>query len=220
MKTGLTKIDGNYYYLSTTNGKVAVNVTRQVAYNCIDNSAKDRFTKTGTYAFGEDGKMLFGKNGFVTEADGNLYYYESDVIVKTGLTKIDGNYYYLSTTNGKVAVNVTRQVAYNCIDDSAKDRFTTTGIYTFGADGKMVLEKREGFVKENGNLYYYVNDELMKTGLTKIDGNYYYLSTTNGKVAVNVTRQVAYNCIDESAMDRFTKTGIYTFDADGKMVIE
>ncbi len=220
VKTGLTKIDGNYYYLSTTNGKVAVNVTRQVAYNCIDDSAKDRFTKTGIYTFGEDGKMLFGKNGFVTESDGNLYYYESDVVVKTGLTKIDGNYYYLSTTNGKVAVNVTRQVAYNCIDDSAKDRFTTTGIYTFGADGKMVIEKREGFVEENGNLYYYENDTLVKTGLTKIDGNYYYLSTTNGKVAVNVTRQVAYNCIDDSAKDRFTTTGIYTFGADGKMVIE
>ncbi|MBR6551961.1 MAG: hypothetical protein IKT89_03875, partial [Clostridia bacterium] len=114
---------------STTNGKVAINVTRQVAYNCIDASAKDRFTKTGTYTFGADGKMVIEgdtpegtvKSGFVKESDGNTYYYVDGVALKTGLTKINGAYYYISTTNGKVAINVTRQVAYNCIDVSAKD---------------------------------------------------------------------------------------------------
>ena len=212
---GLVEIDGDYYYVNTECKAVTGEYT-------IKEGWTNGLLPAGTYTFGEDGKMIIvKKDGFVTGNDGNLYYYDNDVLVKTGLTKIDGAYYYLSTTNGKVAVNVTRQVAYNCIDASAKDRFTTTGTYTFGADGKMILEKRDGFVKEaDGNLYYYKNDVIVKTGLTKIDGYYYYLSTTNGKVAVNVTRQVAYNCIDASAKDRFTKTGTYTFGSDGKMVIE
>ncbi|MBR6551962.1 MAG: hypothetical protein IKT89_03880 [Clostridia bacterium] len=80
------------------------------------------------------------KNGFVKESDGNTYYYVNGVALKTGLTKIDGAYYYISTTNGKVAINVTRQVAYNCIDDSAKDKYTKTATFTFDADGKMIEE--------------------------------------------------------------------------------
>jgi len=220
--TGLTKIGDDYYYLSTTDGKMAVNVTRQVAYNRIDVSAQDRFTETGTYTFREDGRMILEeaeepskKNGII---DG--YYYINDVIQKTGLTKIGDDYYYFSTTDGKMAVNVTRQVAYNRIDVSAQDRFTRTGTYTFREDGRMILEEVLDPSKKNGIIdgYYYINDVIQKTGLTKIGDDYYYFSTTDGKMAVNVTRQVAYNRIDVSAQDRFTKTGTYTFDEDGKMV--
>ena len=123
-----------------------------------------------------------------------------------------------------MAVSVTRQVAHNCIDESAKDRFTETGTYTFGADGKMVIEEEPEKPEEvkNGIIdgYYYVNGEIQKTGLTKVGEDYYYFSTTNGKMAVSVTRQVAHNCIDASAKDRFTETGTYTFGADGKMKIK
>ncbi len=229
-KTGLTKIGDDYYYFSTTDGKMAVNVTRQVAHNRIDESAKDRFTETATFTFGADGKMVIEedvkpeepakKNGII---DG--YYYINDVIQKTGLTKIGDDYYYFSTTNGKMAVSVTRQVAYNCIDTSAMDRFTKTETFTFGADGKMIIEDEvipEEPAKKNGIIdgYYYINDVIQKTGLTKIGDDYYYFSTTNGKMAVNVTRQVAHNCIDESAKDRFTETATFTFGADGKMVMD
>ena len=57
----------------------------------------------------------------------------------TGLTKLGDDYYYFSTSDGKMAANVTRQVAHNRIHASAKDRFTQTATFTFGADGKMVL---------------------------------------------------------------------------------
>ena len=222
-KTGLTKVGDDYYYFSTTDGKMAVSVTRQIAYNRIDASAMDRFTKTGTYTFGADGKMIIEEEEEPAKKNGIIdgYYYINDVIQKTGLTKVGDDYYYFSTTDGKMAVSVTRQIAYNRIDVSAQDNFTKTGTYTFGADGKMIIEEGTIPAKKNGIIdgYYYVNDVIQKTGLTKVGDDYYYFSTTDGKMAVSVTRQVAYNRIDASAMDRFTTTGTYTFGADGKMIL-
>ena len=76
----------------------------------------------------ETGKMV-KKNGI--EGD---YYYVDGVIQMTGLTKVGNDYYYFSTTNGKMRRSQTSQV--NIIADGCD---LTYGVYTFGADGKVIL---------------------------------------------------------------------------------
>ncbi len=212
-KTGLTKVGDKYYYFSTTNGKMAVNVTRYVAYDCIHESAS-KFV-AGTYTFTADGSMQVeeAKNGII---DG--YYYIDGVMQKTGLTKVGDKYYYFSTTNGKMAKDITRYVAYDCIHESASS--FAAGTYTFTADGSMYIKPVE--TEKNGIIdgYYYINGIMQKTGLTVVEGKVYYFSTTNGKMAKDITRAVAGDCIHESAAALGHKQGYYTFTADGSMYVE
>jgi glucan-binding YG repeat protein len=221
---GWQEIDGEQYFFGTKfDGGYAYTGVRSSPIN--PNSLK---AGINWYEFASDGKYIrdIKETGIFTDSLTYVtcYLIEGETQM-TGLTKIGNDYYYLSTSNGEMAINVTRQVAHNRIDESAKDRFTETATFTFGADGKMVIEedvKPEEPAKKNGIIdgYYYINDVIQKTGLTKIGNDYYYFSTTDGKMAVNVTRQVAHNRIDESAKDRFTETATFTFGADGKMVMD
>ena len=229
-KVGLFKLGDDYYYASTSTGKIYTGGTRYVAGNCISESASD--IPEGYYTFGADGKMVIEsteepdtpaepekKNGII---DG--YYYIDDVMQKCGLFELDGAYYYASTTNGKIYTGGRRYVAGNCISESASE--IPEGYYTFGADGKMVdapvaepdvpaePEKKNGIIDG----YYYIDDVMQKCGLFELDGAYYYASTTNGKIYTSGTRYVAGDCISESASE--IPDGYYTFGADGKMYIE
>ena len=216
---GWHTIQGEQYFFGIkTDGGYAYTGIRSIVVN--PNNVK---AGRDWYEFADDGKLIrkIEETRLISEA-GATYYIVNGATQLTGLTKIGNDYYYFSTTNGKMATNVTRLVAGNCIDASAKDRFNGDGTYTFGADGKMVIEEIEEPEKKNGIIggYYYVDDVIQKTGLTKVGNDYYYFSTTNGKMAANVTRLVAGNCIDASAKDRFNGDGTYTFGADGKMILE
>jgi glucan-binding YG repeat protein len=136
------------------------------------------------------------------------------VIQKVGLIKVDGAYYYFSTTNGMMYKNGSRYVAQDCILHESVQGMKA-GIYTFGADGKMVVEEDKNGIVGN---YYYENGVIQKVGLIKIEGNYYYFSTTNGMMYKNGTRYVAQDCILHESVQGM-KAGTYTFDADGKMVL-
>ena len=210
--------DEQYFFGIKTDGGYAYTGIRSIVVN--PNNVK---AGRDWYEFADDGKLIrkIEETRLISEA-GATYYIVNGATQLTGLTKVGNDYYYFSTTNGKMATNVTRLVAGNCIDASAEDRFNGDGTYTFGADGKMVIEEIEEPEKKNGIIggYYYVDDVIQKTGLTKVGNDYYYFSTTNGKMAANVTRLVAGNCIDASAKDRFNGDGTYTFGADGKMILE
>ena len=116
---GLIEIDGDYYYVYwggvvKTNGKYYV-----------DNSFCD--LPTGTYEFGEDGKMLNG----IVEKDGALYYYENGRTPAPGLIELDG-YYYFVDWGGKLITNQNFYV------------WETNGLtlkmnYTFNELGQIVL---------------------------------------------------------------------------------
>ena len=108
--------------------------------------------------------------------------------------------------------NVTKAIYYTCCD-------LPIGTYTFGADGKVDLpepDPEQPSDKKNGIIgdYYYIDDEIQKTGLTKVGDDIYYFSTTNGQMSRNKTRLVYYfadNCKE------YPLGGTYTFDADGKL---
>ena len=212
-------IDGNSYYFGS-------NKERLTGLQSISPNLNDKTPTYELFLFTDEGVLVqkITDDGFISHK-GDMFYIKDNSIVKAGLIKVDGVYYYTSTTNGKISTNVTRYVAGDCIDASAADM--VAGYYTFGADGKMLIEEPEvpetpdvpeEPAKKNGIIdgYYYVDDVVQKLGLFKYEGNYYYASTTNGKLAVNVYRYVAGDCIDASAADM--NAGYYTFDADGKVI--
>ena len=85
------------------------------------------------------------------------------------------------------------------------------GIYTFDAEGKMVMpEPKNGLVDG----YYYVDGVPTHAGLVLIDGDYYYIDRTCQPVK-NVTRLVSAKWTNG-----LLPAGTYTFGADGKMIMD
>ena len=84
------------------------------------------------------------------------------------------------------------------------------GVYFFGEDGKMVIDtQKNGILKEDGVLRYYVNGAQYYVGLIKIDGDYYYVNSQY----VVVTGE--YNVWKNNDL---LPQGVYFFDEDGKLV--
>ena len=71
--------------------------------------------------------------------------------------------------------------------------------------------QENGFITENGAIYYYVNGVMQKNGLILVDGDYYYVRTSTGEVVTGRTYWITYTngLLDE---------GNYNFDAQGKIV--
>ena len=68
---------------------------------------------------------------------------------------------------------------------------------------------KDGFVEENGEVYYYVNGVLFYAGLIQIDGDYYYVNSSC-KVITNQRYWV-------SKTNDLLPAAFYNFGADGKM---
>ena len=71
---------------------------------------------------------------------------------------------------------------------------------------------KNGFVSENGGIYYYVEGEMLKCGLIEVDGAYYYVRTTTGEVVTGRTYWITYT-------NGLMEEGNYSFDAQGKMIL-
>ena len=133
---GLVEIDGAIYYINSSCYAVT-NVTRLVPASWTNGILPE-----GTYTFGPDGKYTPDsepeqpevKNGLVEEND-KLMYYENGVLVHKGLVEIDGAIYYINSSYYAVT-NVTRLVPAAWANDILPE-----GIYTFGPDGKLVIDK-------------------------------------------------------------------------------
>ena len=209
-------IDGETYYFDDHG-------YRCTGYCAITANKNDPNAGYQMYLFAEDGKLqeTLTSTG-ILHTETNSYYLKNGFVAKVGLVKVDNDYYYFSTSNGIMYKNGTRYIAADCIDESAAA--IPAGTYTFGADGKMIIEEPEEpdvpVEKKNGIVgdYYYVDDVIQKVGLIKVDGAYYYFSTTNGMMYKNGTRYVAQDCILHESVQGM-KAGTYTFDADGKMVL-
>ena len=184
----------------------------------------------GQYQFDSDGKMVNPpeapdpddpepevKNGIIAE-NGSLYYYVDGLLTGAGLIQIDGSYYYVRTSNGEVVHDRTYWV-------TATNELLPSGQYQFDSEGKMVNppespdpdeptpEVKNGIVAENGSLYYYVDGVLTGAGLIQIDGDYYYVRTSNGEVIHGRTYWV-------TATNGLLPSAQYTFADDGKMITD
>ena len=135
---GLIQIDGDYYYVKTSTGEVVHGKSYWV-------TATNGLLPIGQYAFDETGKMIDPptvdpdpkpdpdpevKNGIVAE-NGSLYYYVDGVLTGAGLIRLGGDYYYVKTSNAEVVHSRSYWV-------TATNGLLPAGLYTFGADGKMI----------------------------------------------------------------------------------
>ncbi len=170
---GLHLIDGTYY--------------------CFDYMG---YAKKGTHAgrlFGDDYKAVTG----LLEIDGVVYFYDNGRTGSYGLTKYNGDYYYVYwggvIKTGKHYVSKT-----NCD--------LPVGEYIFGEDGKML----RGIVEKDGVLYYYANGKTGPVGLIEYEGDYYYVSS-GGVIKTGKCYAEKSYCDLPAGMD-------YEFGPDGKIL--
>ena len=205
----LVSYNGDLYFVCYS-GKLKQNGHQQITAANSNN-----LVKPGVYEFGTDGKMLPLFTGVRADETGTLYYYKDGAvcsgIYNSELVEIDGSV-YLVKWSGKVAANETRVVI------AAKTNgLVDAGVYNFGADGKLIPPVTE--VKDNGNgiLYYYRDGKIVKaeydSELVEINGAI-YLVKWSGKVAVNETLYIA-----NSKANGLVKSGYYSFDSDGKLIL-
>ena len=232
---GLVRIDGDYYYFRTSTSTA---VKARAYWITVTNG----LLPAGQYTFDADGKMVNPpivtpdpdpspepevKNGIVAE-NGSLYYYVDGVLTGAGLIRLNGDYYYVRTSNCEVV----HGRSYWVTDTNG---LLPAGPYTFGTDGKMINppvvdptpdpdpepeptpdpdptpDVKNGIVAENGSLYYYVDGVLTGAGLIRLNGDYYYVRTSN----CEVVHGRSYWVTDTNDL---LPAGPYTFGADGKMV--
>ena len=203
---GLMLIDDYYYYARTSTGAFVRDQSYWV-------SKTNNLLEEGIYSFDHEGRIVFPtepekKNGFVSE-NGGLYYYENGVLTGAGLIKVDGSYYYVRTSTGEVICGRSYWV-------TATNGLMPVGQYTFDSDGKMIDPPTPGLVKngivaENESLYYYVDGVLAGAGLIRIDGDYYYVRTSNGEVIHDRSYWV-------TATNDLLPAGLYCFGSDGKLL--
>ena len=160
------------------------------------------------YDFGDDGSVdttMHPADGLY-ELNGDFYIVKNGETQK-GLAYIDGYYYYGGVGSGFdrfwcVAKDQTVSVETNDLISS--------GVYYFGADGKM--EIYNGAV--NGRIYKN-GQQVHAYRLVEVDGSYYYIAEYHKYV----TDKKVYLAKDILAGTDFMP-GYYEFGADGKMVIK
>ena len=223
---GLVKIGDDYYYFRST----STAVKGRTYWITVTND----LLPAGPYAFDENGKMIDPpivdpdpdpdptpgiKNGIVSE-NGSLYYYVDGVLTGAGLVQVDGDYYYVRTSNCEVV----HGRSYWVTDTNG---LLPAGLYAFDENGKMIdspivkpdpdpdptptPDVKNGIVSENGSLYYYVDGVLTGAGLIQVDDDYYYVRTSN----CEVVHGRSYWVTDTNGL---LPAGLYTFDENGKMV--
>ena len=166
---GLFELDGDLYYINSS----YVLIKNQDYYVSKTNG----LIAAGTYTFDADGKLTI-LDGIVKDGDVWTYYVNGKKTY-AGLIEIDGDYYYVKS---------------DCTVVHGKDYFISkgngilpNGTYTFDADGKLVLPttKKNGLQWEDGSLFYYIDDEIQKTGWTEVSGKTYYFDPESGEGAVD-----------------------------------
>lgn len=203
---GLQKVGDEYYYFDETNKAVKDGDYDVVKTNGMNLPAcKYHFLENGVIEHDQD----TSKTGIKAsdENDGRLYYFIDGVKVRLGLIKIGDDYYYAKTSTAEVV----RDRSYWITKTNGFD--IEEGSYEFDKDGKMILpdKTKNGIVKEDGSLYYYVDGKRTYAGLIEIDGSYYYVRS-NGEVVHDTSYW-------PTKTNDLMKTKKYDFDSDGKMIL-
>ena len=210
---GLMLIDGSYYYARTSSGAFVCGRSYWI-------TKTNGLLDAGIYTFDDAGKIIFPekpKNGIVAENE-SLYYYVDGVLTGAGLIKIGNDYYYVRTSTGEVVHGRSYWV-------TDTNDLLPAGPYTFDTDGKMINppvvdpnpdpdptpDVKNGIVAENGSLYYYVDGVLTGVGLIRLNGDYYYVKTSNCEVVHGRSYWI-------TVTNGLLPTGQYMFADNGKLI--
>ena len=181
-----------------------------------------------TYCFDEYGTMTnpmdMNKAGIFAE-DGSLYYYVAGERNYAGLIQYTGDLHHAdgSVTAGiynddYLYVNTYGEVKNGCDYWITKNNGLMIAMtYNFDEYGRMTNptisepdEKvKNGIVREDDKLYYYVDGIRTYAGVIEIDGKYYYVRT-HGELAANCSYWPTKH-------NGLVKVKSYVFDADGVM---
>ena len=213
IRHGLVEVDGSFYYCRSTSGELVRNtrywITRTNGLTWADGTP----IEAGYYFFDEEAK-LSDKNGIIAE-NGSLYYYVHGSLTPAGLIELDGDYYYVRTSNCEVIHGRSYWI-------TVTNGLMPIGLYEFGEDGRMLNppevqpgeeepEIKNGIVAEFGSLYYYVDGVLTPAGLIELDGEYYYVRTSNCEVVHGCSYWI-------TVTNDLMPAGMYTFADDGKLI--
>ena len=196
----MIEFEGSYYFINDYN-KLAKNTSIYLS---------EKFTSAyglpaAQYTFDADGKMVI-KHGII----GDYLYLDGVMQRAYQLIEFEGSYYFINDYN-KLAKNTSIYLS---------EKFTSAyGLpaaqYTFDADGKMVI--KHGVVGD----YLYINHIMQRAyQLIEFEGSYYFINDYN-KLARNATIYLSERFVKDKTFVDGSALGIgyYTFDADGKMVI-
>ena len=213
IRHGLVEVDGSFYYCRSTSGELVRNtrywITRTNGLTWADGTP----IEAGYYFFDEEAK-LSDKNGIIAE-NGSLYYYVHGSLTPAGLIELDGDYYYVRTSNCEVIHGRSYWI-------TVTNGLMPIGLYEFDDTGKMLNpptgqpgeeepEIKNGIVAEFGSLYYYVDGVLTPAGLIELDGEYYYVRTSNCEVVHGCSYWI-------TVTNGLMPAGMYTFADDGKLI--
>jgi len=163
------------------------------------------------YDFGTDGAT--DKNEIIPDG---LYEFNGDhYIVKNGQTQsgiheIDGAYYYGGLGSGFIRVGYIAKNETRSVGSADTNGLIPSGTYTFGPDGKMVINHGpvgEYFYDENGFMVHAYQ-------LVKYNGDYYFVSDYH-KYVVNKKLYLPAATLEGTGL----KAGYFEFGADGKMIL-
>lgn len=168
---GLVEVDGEYYYFKGDvdgNGNVMVIGSVYASRN----TTGFEMVAGGVYTFDTDGKLF--KHDGITNIDGKLYYYDDyRLAIDAGLIKVDGAFYYVRSTGDKAGQLVVGRNYWV----SKNNGLLASGMYTFGADGKIAINT------ENGEL----------NGIVNIDGEWYFYLGGVRQVGAGVVKMIDDN---------------------------
>ena len=215
---GLVTDGTDYYYFNSGNVLIkncdySISKTNDLAYT--EDGVSHSFVKGSKYTFDQDGKIQL-YNGFVDIGD-TTYYYVYGAKTYAGLIKVGDDYYYV-----KSDCSVVKGRSYYV---SRTNDLLPAGVYTFDADGKMIIENLNGIKRdENGVLRYYVDGAIQKgSGVVYVDGNYYYVNGSGVVIsgrdyAITKTNNMSYTKADGTAVP-FVAQKTYSFDENGVMLL-
>jgi hypothetical protein len=166
----MQKIDGQYYYLMPTSGKMVtgwLTTADGAKYYFQSNGIRKRGWLTldnKKYYFETDGKETFGWRSI----SGKKYYFDPKTgVMKKGMLTIGSNKYYFNTDG-------TQHFGWRSIGGKK--------YYFVSGSGMM----KKGMLTLGTEKYYFNADGTMYTGIRSISGKKYYFQS-NGKLLTNRT---------------------------------
>ena len=189
--------NGDFYFIGDYN-KYVVNKTMYLSSARLAGTG----LQAGYFDFGADGKMIL-KNG---ACDDGYFYINGVKQLAYQLVRDDnGDFYFIGDYN-KYVVNKTVYLSSARLAGTGLQ----AGYFDFGADGKMIL--KNGACDDG---YFYINGvKQYAYQLIEFEGNYYFIGDYN-KYVVNKTMYVSAKHLEGTGLT----AGYYTFDSDGKMII-
>ncbi len=203
----LVEFEGDFYFINDSH-KIAKNKKIYLSERFVEGFTFEDGTPlhVGYYEFDADGKMII-LNGPVGD-----YFYKNNVRQNAyQLVEFEGNFYFINDSH-KIAKNKKIYLSEKFIEGFTFEDGTPlqVGYYEFDADGKMII--LNGPV---GDYFYENNVRLSAYQLVEYEENYYFINDSH-KLAKDKTIYLSARFVEGTSLE----VGYYTFDADGKLIIQ